>query len=60
MAGPTPTDTAALQARRLALALDAIEAQLDTLNLGAEPDVVAQALAWPIKVFDAAAKEALR
>jgi hypothetical protein len=50
----------ARQARRLALALDVIEAELARLELGAHPDVVAKALAEPIRAFDAAAREALR
>ena len=50
----------AQHARRLAMALDAIEAGLDRLELGADPDVVAHALAGPIRAFDAAAKEAIR
>jgi hypothetical protein len=54
------TREAALRARRLAAALDAIEAQLDALELGADPDAVARALAEPIRAFDAAAKEAVR
>lgn len=54
-----PPSTAA-QARRLGRALDAIEAQLDVLELGAHPDVVAKALAEPIRRFDAAAREVLR
>lgn len=52
-----PPETAAL-ARRLALAADAIEAQLDALELGAAPDVVARALVGPVRAFDAAAKDA--
>jgi len=51
---------AAAQARQLAAALDAIDAELNRLELGARPDVVARALAEPIRAFDAAAKEALR
>jgi hypothetical protein len=50
----------ALEARRLALAVDLIEAELARLELGAHPDVVAKALAEPIRAFDAAAREALR
>lgn len=45
-------------AQALALALDAIEAELDRLDLGAPPEVVAQALAGPVIAFAAAAKEA--
>lgn len=50
----------AREARQLAAALDAIEAELDRLELGASPDVVARALAEPVRAFDAAAKEAVR
>ena len=42
------------------MALDAIEAELDRLELGADPDLVVHALAGPIRAFDAAAKEAIR
>jgi hypothetical protein len=61
MASDSPAEIreAAVQARRLALALDAIEAQLDGLELGARPDVVAKALKTPIEAFDTAAREAL-
>ncbi|HYD72996.1 MAG TPA: hypothetical protein VEF55_07645 [Candidatus Binatia bacterium] len=61
MASDSPTETrkTAVQARRLALALEAIEARLDGLELGAQPDVVAKALRKPIEAFDAAAREAL-
>jgi hypothetical protein len=61
MASDSPAETrkAASRARRLALALDAIEAQLDALELGSNPDVVAMALRTPIEAFDAAAREAL-
>ena len=51
---------AAAQARQLAAALDVIEFELGRLELGERPDVVARALAEPIRAFDAAAKEALR
>ena len=56
---PIGAREAAVQARRLALALHAIEARLDDLELGADPDVVAKALKHPIEAFDAAAREAL-
>jgi hypothetical protein len=56
---PAGTGKAAHQARQLALALDALEARLDDLELGADPDVVAKALKEPIEAFDAAAREAL-
>ena len=60
MASDSPAETrkTAHQAR-LALALDAIEAQLDALELGSNPDVVAMTLRTPIEAFDAAAREAL-
>ena len=48
------------QGRRLALALDAIEARLDALGMGAAPDAIVDALAGPVRAFDAAAKEASR
>ncbi|MFZ2028961.1 MAG: hypothetical protein WAU68_01515 [Vitreimonas sp.] len=51
---------AAEQGRRLALALDAIEARLDALGLGARPDAIVDALAEPVRAFDAAAKGAIR
>lgn len=60
MAGDSPSEAAALRVRRLAAALDAIEARLDGLRLGADADEVAAALAEPVSAFDAAAKEALR
>lgn len=60
MASDSPPEArAALQARRLAQALDAIEASLDALELGADPDAVAAALAEPVRAFDVIAKEAL-
>jgi hypothetical protein len=42
----------------LVLALDAIEAELDRLELGAPSDVIALALAGPVLAFAAAAREA--
>jgi hypothetical protein len=62
MASDSPSEVRdrAQQARTLAMALDAIEAELERLELGADPDVVAHALAGPIRAFDAAAKEAIR
>ncbi len=61
MASDSPAETrkTAVRARRLVLALDAIEAHLDGLELGAQPDVVAEALKLPIEAFDVAAREAL-
>jgi len=55
---PAAPFDAAAAARRLALALDAIEAQLDALPAGAESDAVAAALAGPVAAFDQVAKEA--
>ena len=55
----TEARDAATQARGLALALDAIEAQLAVLELGADADAIAKALSGPIIAFDAAAKEAI-
>jgi hypothetical protein len=61
MASDSPAEAkkTAIRARRLAVALGAIETQLDALELGANPDVVAKALREPIEAFDAAAREAL-
>jgi hypothetical protein len=59
MASDSHPETAE-QARRLALALDAIEARLDALGLGAPPDAIVDALAEPVRAFDAAAREAHR
>ena len=44
-------------ARRLALAIDAIEAELDLLELGAAPELVARALEGPVRALAAAARE---
>jgi hypothetical protein len=62
MASDSPSEPhdAAAQAQRLAAALDAIEAELERLEPGAPPAVVARALAGPIRAFDAAAGEVLR
>jgi hypothetical protein len=60
MVSDSPTKAVADQARRLAAALDTIEARLDALKLGADPDEVAAALADPVRAFDAAAREGLR
>ncbi len=59
MASDSLTEAAG-SAQGLALALDAIEAELDRLDLGAPSDVIAQALAGPVIAFAAAAKEASR
>ncbi len=62
MASDSPSEVrdTLTQARRRGWALDAIETQLDSLNLGADADAVAKALAGPIRAFDAAANGALR
>jgi hypothetical protein len=60
MASDSPSDATAVQARCLAVALDAIEAGLAGLALGADPDDVAATLADPVRAFDAVAKEAVR
>jgi hypothetical protein len=54
---PAAPIEAAVFARRLSLALDAIEAQLDALPAGAEMDAVASALSGPVAAFDAIAKQ---
>ena len=59
MVSDSPSEAALAQARRLAAALDVIEARLGALALGADPDEVVAALADPVRAFDAAAKEAL-
>jgi hypothetical protein len=58
-AASPPSDRAA-QAHRLALAIDAIEAELAGLEPGASPRAIAEALAGPVKAFDALAKAMLR
>jgi|CXWL01.1.fsa_nt_gi hypothetical protein len=50
----------AAQAQLLAMALDAIEARLGALELGADADVISKALAGPVRAFDAAAHAALK
>ena len=52
------SDTAERQAAAVSAALDELEARLDALPLGADPDTVAKALAEPVRALDAAAKEA--
>ena len=47
------------KARRLALALDLIEARLADLDLGAHPELIIEALTEPVRAFDAAAREAV-
>jgi len=56
---PSQADTLR-QAQALSAALDAIEARLDALELGADADVIAKALADPVRAFDAAVREANR
>ena len=60
MTGSSHSGTAELQAlaRRLALAVDVIEARLDQVGPGAAPDDIAKALEDPVRVFDEVAKEA--
>ena len=60
MASDSLTEARDRAARALVLALDEIEARLDGLALGADPDHVAEALAAPLRAFHAAAKEAVR
>lgn len=52
-----PTFCTREQARRLALALDAIEQRLARLGPKSHPDTIAEALAEPIRIFDLAARE---
>ncbi len=54
---PDPTLRTREQARRLALALDAIEHRLARLGPKSHPDTIAEALAEPVRIFDLAAKE---
>lgn len=49
---------AASHARALALALDAIEAELAGLEPGVSADIIAPKLAAPVRAFDAAAQAA--
>lgn len=60
MASDSPTAVRDAQARRLAEALDAIEACLDRIAPGADPDEIVRELAGPVRAFDEAAKEAVR
>ncbi len=50
---------AVAEARQLSFALDAIEACLERLALGAPPIAIAEALAAPVRAFDAIAKETM-
>ena len=54
----TEAHAASLHASRLTAAVDAIEASLDALAPGANPDEAAAALAEPVQKFAAAAREA--
>ncbi len=56
---PSEARSSEAQARRLALALDAIEACLDRLRPGAAPGAIASALAAPVRAFDTLAKDVL-
>ena len=56
---PEAAPDAVADARHLSLALDAIEASLDRLLPGASPIAIAEALAAPVRAFDAIAREAL-
>ncbi len=60
MASDSPSEAPAVQASRLAAALDAIEACLDAIEPGVDFDRVAESLAGPVRALNAAAKEALR
>ena len=50
----------AARAQCLAVALDAIEARLNALEMGADADTISRALAEPVRAFDAAALAALK
>lgn len=56
---PASNDTVG-SVRRLSQALSAVEAVLDALEPGADPDVLVNGLGGPIRTFNAAAREALR
>jgi hypothetical protein len=55
-----PSVATAAETQRLAQALDALETALDALEPGADSDVVASALADPVRQLDLAAREAVR
>lgn len=57
MGRDSPNEAHAAQASALNQALTAIEARLDALELGADADVVAEALADPVRALGAAARE---
>jgi len=59
MASDSLSEARAQAAKALASALDAIEARLDALAPGADPDRVEEALAEPVRALEAAAKETL-
>ncbi|HRP10564.1 MAG TPA: hypothetical protein PLK37_05985 [Terricaulis sp.] len=59
MASLTQSETLSPEVRALALALDAIEAELAGLEPGASADIIARRLAAPVRAFDAAAKASL-
>ncbi|MEQ1618745.1 MAG: hypothetical protein ABL883_10425 [Terricaulis sp.] len=56
---PDAAPDAVVEARQLAFALDAIEACLERLAPGASPMAIAEALAAPVRAFDAIAKETM-
>lgn len=55
----TEAHAASLHASRLTAAVDAIEANLDALAPGANPDEAAAPLAEPVRQFAVAAREAV-
>ena len=59
MASDSQSETLLPDPAALALALDAIEAELAALGPGASPDIIAKKLAAPVRAFDAAAKVSL-
>jgi len=59
MASLTQSETLLPEVRALALALDAIEAELADLEPGASADIIARRLAAPVRAFDATAKASL-
>jgi hypothetical protein len=60
MASDSPSEAPAARVPGLADALDAVEACLDALEPGADPDRVAESLSGPVRALSAAAKQAIR